>query len=159
MRHARVDLRGDGGAARDAVEHALRQEDHVVGRRLRLGAGRRADLLEERVGLGQVDHARHPHRRRPTTGRPDGDLRAGARVQVGGGLLREHHPVAAPRQRAHLARKRVRVAVGHPEDPARSGALPGSAGPRGEPGRVGEGDRQRALDAHLAAHLREQARR
>ena len=39
------------------------RQDHVVGRRLRLRAGGRAHLLEQRVGGREVDDAVHPHPR------------------------------------------------------------------------------------------------
>ena len=57
VRELRMDLRRDLRAALEAVEGALGQQDDVVGRRLGLGADRRADLLEQRVDARQVDDA------------------------------------------------------------------------------------------------------
>ena len=115
--------------ARSAANVRRREQDHVVGRRLRLGAGRRADLLEQRVGRREVDDAVDAHRRRLPPARPIVDRVARLRVQVRRRLLGEQRR-RSPRagERAQLARERLRVAGGQAEHPAGPGALRRAAG-------------------------------
>ena len=69
-------------------------DDDVVGRCLRLGTGGGADVLEQRVGLGDVDDAGDCEGGRGQSGPADGDGVTGNCAKVGRGLLEEENTVA-----------------------------------------------------------------
>ena len=160
-----MDLRADEVRARpsegrlDPVERRRGQEDDVVGRRLRLRADRRADLLEERVGGGKVDHAVDLDLHRSAAHAADRDHVARHRVEVGGGLLGEQDAGASPGQHAQLAGERPRVSGRQAEHPSRPRALHRAACLRVEARGRSEPDGQRTPYPGLAANRGEHRRR
>ena len=109
--------------ALDRAEGVRREQDDVVGRRLRLGAHRRADLLEERVGRGEVDDPVDSDLGGRKAGAPDAHRVARLGVQVGGRLLGEQDAGARARERAQLTGERLRVAGRQAEHLAGAGLL------------------------------------
>ena len=95
-----VDLVADEVGARDGewVEQLMPQgvghDQHVVGWRVGLRTDGRADRLEQRIGLGDVDDAVDLHADRSESGASDGDGVTGWGREVGGGLLEQQHSFA-----------------------------------------------------------------
>ena len=98
-------------------------EQDVVRRCLRLGPRRRTDLLEERVGLWEVDDTIDPHASRRVTCAADRDGVAGHDAQIRGGLLGDEHARSGAGEIADRAGKGLAVPVGQAEHHARSGCL------------------------------------
>jgi hypothetical protein len=134
-----VDLPGATG--KTALPQGVRQQHDVVRRRARLRPGRRADPLEQRVGLRQVDDAGHldVHRRRAGAGDVHGVARGG--VQIGGGLLGEQHSRVGADQGAQLAGECGAVITRQSQHHAGAGGLGAAAGGCGQRRRCGEVER------------------
>jgi hypothetical protein len=118
---------GPGERVEDLVPGRRRQQQDIVRRGRRLRPGRRADLLEERVGLGQVDDAVDADAYRSKAGPADTHGAAGAGVQVGGRLLGDEHTSRGSGERAQRPGERLGVAVRNAQDD------PGPGGLRGRP--------------------------
>ncbi len=140
-----------GERVEDLVPGRLRQQEHVVGRRGRLRAGGRADLLEERVGLRQVDDAVDAYARRAEPGTADAHRVARQGVQVGRGLLGDQRAGRGAREEAQLSGERTRVGVRDAQDDARTGGLRGGAG-AGEAGGTAEAHRERRAHSRCGPH-------
>ncbi len=131
----------------DGLVLVRRDEEHVVRGCDRLGLRWCADGLEERVGLGQIDDARHGDRHRVTAGKIDGHTVAGYDVKVGRGLLGYEDPAAGSREEPDLSGECRRVARRQSEDDGRSGCLRGALRRRRQPAALGEPDRKSFRDA------------
>lgn len=134
-----------GPESGERVEHVmpgrLRQQQHVVRRRGRLRPGGRVDLLEQRVGLRQVDDAVDAHACRAKARSADAYGVAGAGVQVRCGLLGDQDAGRRAGERAQLPGKRASIAVREAQDDTRPGGLRRGPG-TGEPAGLTEGHRQ-----------------
>ena len=127
-----VDLAADqvraerGQRVETACQGLARHQQHVVGRRLRLGAGRCADLLEQRVGLGQVDHPVDPGLTRGSQAcPPDRTVSPGPACRLAAVCWAIRTPLSAPTRVAERARKLLAVARGDAQHHSRAGGLGG----------------------------------
>ncbi len=141
-----------GHRVEGGVPAALGQQHDVVRRCRRLRLRRCADVLEERVGVGQVHHAVHPDLHRRQSGASDGHRVARGRVEVRGGLLRQQHPVAAAGQHPDLAGEGRAVPVRKTQYHAGAGGLGGARGGGGQAAGAGVSDGQGRPGARDVPH-------
>src|SRR3954454_25308683 len=104
-----MDLSPNAGGAdfrlrvEERVPPIQRDEQEVVGRRLRLRAGRGADRLKHRIGVRKIDNAIDDDGcvRKPRA--MDRDAVARGDVKIGRRLLGDKDTLALPEQRADIA--------------------------------------------------------
>ena len=140
-----------GSDRRQRIEHLMPprgwEQQHVVGRRLRLRARWQPDLLEQRVGLREVDHAIHADADRCEPGALDRDGVAGRGVEVGGRLLCDQHAGRRTGKVADHTREHRSVSRGQAEHHTRPGGLRTRSGCRRESTGRRELHRERATYA------------
>ena len=120
-------LRIEEGAPR-----RYREDQDVVGRRLRCKAGSQANRLKERVDIRDCRDAGHSHRRRGETGPIDANLIAHARMQVRGRLAVQNRSIKAAAQKCDLVGKSREIIRRDADRLARAGHLLRIAGGRSE---------------------------
>ena len=124
----------------------LRQDEDIVGWRLRRCLGWQADSLEQSVGVRKVDHAGNPDLRRRQTDPLDRDRAAGTDMEVGGCLLGNQRAVEGAGKRANLCREIAGIPVVESNRLARPRGLGRAAGPCLEAGDIGIADPMHGLD-------------
>ena len=109
-----------------------RQQDDVVGRRLRLGSARQPDRLEHRVLVRQVDDSGDDDIDRADAGPVDRHFATDRSVKVRRRLLGQQRPRQGSEQQPDLAGQGRRVSCGKPDCLAGAGRLGRALGRRAE---------------------------
>ena len=138
------------------VEHPMplgfAEDQDVIGRCYRLGTDGCANFLEQRVGLGQVDHAIDFHLDGRHAGPADAHRVAGHHMKVGGGLLGDQDTAIGANQGAKDTGKLLAVVRGDTQYHCRTRCLGASRGLCHESGRVCEANRQSRVHTGRGPH-------
>ncbi len=143
--------RGEG--VEQVVPLRGREEEHVVGRRLRLGLRRCADVLEERIGLREVDDPVDGDRDRVEPGSSEVTVSPGATWRLAAVCWATSTPLPARPGRGSRQGRRP-VVVGQAEDDARSGGLRRATGGGLEPRGGGRSRPSGGLDERVGGDRR-----
>ena len=129
------------------------QNDDIVGRRLRLSPGRRADHLKHRVGIRQVDDASNRDANIRQSQAVDSHDVPRRHMKVGCRLLSDQHAFELPEKRTDVSGEIGDIARIHAEHLARSRHLHGAACRRLKPIACGIADGRGPLDPRCGLHL------